>query len=182
MALCSSPVSWAATRSQSLLGHGVLSPLQLSRQSCQCGAVSPSRGYLCYGFPLYSQEYTLPLSCSFHPNNLPATRKHSGSTAFHKFCCQLFHLSLHKILSPLKPHMTVPHITCCADGHFHQVIYGLGPYITDYPEQALLTSIIQNWCPQHILPRNPYCIYIFIKLACLSVCLKPYLHMVTLGS
>ena len=42
--------------------------------------------------------------------------------------------------------MTVPRITRCADGHYRHVIYGLGPYIADYPEQALLACIVQNWC------------------------------------
>ncbi|KAJ6587732.1 hypothetical protein B0H10DRAFT_1831537, partial [Mycena sp. CBHHK59/15] len=32
------------------------------------------------------------------------------------------------------------------DSHFPRAIYGLGPYITDYPEQALLACIVQNWC------------------------------------
>jgi hypothetical protein len=30
------------------------------------------------------------------------------------------------------------------------VIYGLGPYIADYPEQALLACIVQNWCPKYV--------------------------------
>ncbi|KAJ6622831.1 hypothetical protein B0H10DRAFT_1944422 [Mycena sp. CBHHK59/15] len=51
-----------------------------------------------------------------------ATHNHSGSTAFRKFCRQLFHSSLHKILSPLKPHMTVPRVTRCGDGHFRRII------------------------------------------------------------
>jgi Plavaka transposase len=34
--------------------------------------------------------------------------------------------------------MTQPEIVHCADGYFQRVIYGLGPYIADYPEQALL--------------------------------------------
>ncbi|KAJ6600741.1 hypothetical protein B0H10DRAFT_1923835 [Mycena sp. CBHHK59/15] len=82
------------------------------------------------------------------------TRNHSGSTAFRKFRRQLFHSSLHKILSPLKPHMTVPRVTRCADGHFRRAIYGLGPYIADYPEQALLTCIVQNWCPRCLAPMT----------------------------
>ncbi|KAJ6595383.1 hypothetical protein B0H10DRAFT_2179268 [Mycena sp. CBHHK59/15] len=82
------------------------------------------------------------------------TRDHSGSTAFRKFRCQLFHSSLHHILSPLKPHMTVPRVTRCADGHFRRVIYRLGPYIADYPEQALLTSIVQGWCPRCLSPAT----------------------------
>src|ERR1700735_5252092 len=44
--------------------------------------------------------------------------------------------------------MTEPCITRCADGHSRRVIYGLGPYIADYPEQALLACIVQNWCPK----------------------------------
>ncbi|KAL6310202.1 hypothetical protein BKA93DRAFT_814481 [Sparassis latifolia] len=39
-------------------------------------------------------------------------------------------------------------VTRCADGHFRRVIYGLGPYIADYPEQALLACIVQGWCPK----------------------------------
>ncbi|KAJ7687658.1 hypothetical protein B0H17DRAFT_1069770 [Mycena rosella] len=83
-----------------------------------------------------------------------ATRDYSGSAAFRKFRRQLFHSSLNRILQPLKPHMTVPRVTRCADGHFRRVIYGLGPYIADYPEQALLTSIVQGWCPVCLSPPD----------------------------
>ncbi|OBZ65942.1 hypothetical protein A0H81_14159 [Grifola frondosa] len=44
--------------------------------------------------------------------------------------------------------MSTPKITRCADGHFRRVIYGLGPYIADYPEQALLACVVQGWCPK----------------------------------
>jgi hypothetical protein len=44
--------------------------------------------------------------------------------------------------------MTTPEVTRCPDGHFRRVIYGLGPYIADYPEQALLACIVQGWCPR----------------------------------
>jgi len=37
------------------------------------------------------------------------------------------------------------------DGHFRRVIYGLGPYIADYPEQVFLSGIVQNWCPKYVL-------------------------------
>ncbi|KAJ6617648.1 hypothetical protein B0H10DRAFT_1948157 [Mycena sp. CBHHK59/15] len=77
---------------------------------------------------------------------LKTTHDPSGSMALCKFHQQLFRSSLHKILSPLKPHMTIPCITHCTDGHCCQAIYGLGPYIADYPEQALLACIVQNWC------------------------------------
>lgn len=42
--------------------------------------------------------------------------------------------------------MDKPQITLCADGYYRRVIYGLGPYIADYPEQALLLCIVQGWC------------------------------------
>jgi hypothetical protein len=45
--------------------------------------------------------------------------------------------------------MTVPRITRCCDGHFRRIVYGLGPYIADYPEQALLACVVQNWCPKY---------------------------------
>lgn len=32
------------------------------------------------------------------------------------------------------------------DGYYRRTIYGLGPYIADYPEQCLLGCIVQNWC------------------------------------
>ncbi|KIM54141.1 hypothetical protein SCLCIDRAFT_137404 [Scleroderma citrinum Foug A] len=51
------------------------------------------------------------------------------------------------MLDSLKPHITKPVVTLCPDGHFHHIIYGLGPYITDYPKQVLLTCVVQVWCP-----------------------------------
>ena len=46
--------------------------------------------------------------------------------------------------------MTTPEIIRFADGHFRRVIYGLGPYIADYPEQALLACIVQGWCAKYV--------------------------------
>jgi hypothetical protein len=53
-------------------------------------------------------------------------------------------------MTPLLPHMSVPRVTRCADGHFRRAIYGLGPYIADYPEQALLACIVSGWCPRYV--------------------------------
>ncbi|KAI9432824.1 hypothetical protein H4582DRAFT_2061412 [Lactarius indigo] len=39
-------------------------------------------------------------------------------------------------------------ITRCGDGYFRRVIYGLGPYIADYPEQTLLAGVVSGWCPK----------------------------------
>ena len=55
-------------------------------------------------------------------------------------------MSLAKILTPHKTAMEIPEVTQFPDGHFHQAIYSLGPYIADYPKQALLACIVQGWC------------------------------------
>jgi hypothetical protein len=64
------------------------------------------------------------------------------------FCRQLYHICLDLIFAPLKAHAMKPKIMKCPDGHFRQVIFGLGPYIADYPEQVWLTGIVSNWCPK----------------------------------
>lgn len=46
--------------------------------------------------------------------------------------------------------MTTPEITLCPDGHFRRAIYGIGPYIADYPEQVLLSCVVQGWCPRYL--------------------------------
>jgi hypothetical protein len=75
-------------------------------------------------------------------------REYTDKANFRKFQRQLFHSSLEAILLQLRPHMSKPQVTMCADGQYQGVIYGLGPYIADYPEQALLACIVQNWCPK----------------------------------
>ncbi|KAJ7113623.1 hypothetical protein C8R44DRAFT_741205 [Mycena epipterygia] len=82
------------------------------------------------------------------------TRRYAASNEFRKFRRQLFHSSIRRILEPLRSHMTKPRITRCADGHFRRTIYGLGPYIADYPEQALLTCIVQGYCPRCLSPLH----------------------------
>lgn len=52
--------------------------------------------------------------------------------------------------------MKQPEIVRCADGHFRKVIWGLGPYIADYPEQVLLACIVTNWCPRWVLLKIEY--------------------------
>jgi len=79
---------------------------------------------------------------------LLADHKHQNDADFRKFCCQLLHSALEKILEALKPFMMEAEVVCYPDGHFQRVIYGLGPYIADYPEQALLSCIVQGWCPR----------------------------------
>ncbi|KAF8168552.1 hypothetical protein B0H34DRAFT_855228 [Crassisporium funariophilum] len=80
---------------------------------------------------------------------IPKTdREEQDSAEFRKFRRQLFHSSLTHILSPLKPWMEKPRVTLCGDGYYRRVIYSLGPYIADYPEQCLLACIVSGWCPR----------------------------------
>lgn len=53
--------------------------------------------------------------------------------------------------------MTKPDLIKCADGHYRKAIYGLGPYIADYPEQVLLAGIVSGWCVRciHFPPSVP---------------------------
>ncbi|KAF8488275.1 hypothetical protein F5888DRAFT_1796370 [Russula emetica] len=80
---------------------------------------------------------------------IPKTdKRYSDDVSFRKFRRQLFHKSLATILESLKAGMTTPEVMRCPDGHFRRVIFGLGPYIADYPEQVLLACIVQGWCPK----------------------------------
>ncbi|KAH9996959.1 hypothetical protein BJV74DRAFT_877360 [Russula compacta] len=76
------------------------------------------------------------------------TKKHRKTAKFQTFCRQLYHLSLARVFEPLKLGMSTPEVVKCPDGHFRCAIYGLGPYIADYPEQVWLAAIVQGWCPK----------------------------------
>ncbi|KDQ50016.1 hypothetical protein JAAARDRAFT_211946 [Jaapia argillacea MUCL 33604] len=80
---------------------------------------------------------------------IPKTsKKHRRKPAYQKFCRQMYHACLARVFHPLKNWMTTLEVVCCADGHFRCAIYGLGPYIADYPEQVWLCGIVQGWCPK----------------------------------
>ncbi|KAJ7484587.1 hypothetical protein FB451DRAFT_1337996 [Mycena latifolia] len=82
--------------------------------------------------------------------SIPKTsKKHRTKPAFQKFCRQMYHTSLALIYQLLKPFMASLEVVRCPDGHWRRVIYGIGPYITDYPEQVWLAAVVQNWCPKY---------------------------------
>ncbi|KAG1897029.1 uncharacterized protein F5891DRAFT_1130081 [Suillus fuscotomentosus] len=81
-------------------------------------------------------------------------REHQNDQEFRDFRRHLFHRSLEAILSSLRPAMTTPEVTLCPDGHYCRTIYGLRPYIADYPEQCLLSCIVQGWCPRCTASRK----------------------------
>ncbi|KAL0062999.1 hypothetical protein AAF712_010130 [Marasmius tenuissimus] len=78
---------------------------------------------------------------------IPKTsKKHREKPEFRSFCRQLYHACLARIYKPLRTGMTAPDIVKCPDGHFRRAVYGIGPYIADYPEQVWLAGIVQGWC------------------------------------
>lgn len=97
-----------------------------------------------------SMYLVIPLFSNSHVCCL-ANYEYGNDVKLRKFRRQLLHSSLAKILESLKPGMTTPEVVRFPDGHFRRVIYGLGPYIADYPEQALLACIVQSWCPKYVL-------------------------------
>ncbi|KAI0074316.1 hypothetical protein K474DRAFT_1677225 [Panus rudis PR-1116 ss-1] len=81
-------------------------------------------------------------------------RKHDNDKTFRTFRRQLFHSSISAIFQTVKPYMSEPDIVICPDGYYRRAIYGFGPYIADYPEQVLLTLVVQGWCPRCLAPHN----------------------------
>ena len=66
------------------------------------------------------------------------------------FCFdKFFEKRNNQILQSLQPYMEKPEVVRYGDGHYRRTIYGLGPYIADYPEQVLLACIVQGWCPRY---------------------------------
>ena len=80
-------------------------------------------------------------------------KKYKDDASYRKFCWQLLHTSLAKILDPLKPGMTTPEVARCPNGHYWRVIYGLSPYIANYPEQQSTSSFFQIISPSHLFLR-----------------------------
>ena len=76
-------------------------------------------------------------------------RKDTDTEEFRSFKRTLTHDAIANILLPIKPFTTTPDIVRCADQHFRRVLYGLGPHISDYPEQAMVSWILMNWCPTY---------------------------------
>ncbi|KAF9778110.1 hypothetical protein BJ322DRAFT_1014885 [Thelephora terrestris] len=74
-------------------------------------------------------------------------RKDTDTEEFWWFKRDLTHRSIATILLPLRPFMKTPNIVLCPDQYFRQALYGLGPHIADYLEQATLAWILFGWCP-----------------------------------
>ncbi|KAF6746939.1 hypothetical protein DFP72DRAFT_1150192, partial [Ephemerocybe angulata] len=49
---------------------------------------------------------------------------------------------------------TKPKVTKCGDGHWRRVVYAIGPYIADYPEQCVLACVVSGWCARCTAPAS----------------------------
>ena len=87
-----------------------------------------------------------PSETCFCPFFISANKTQSGTIEFRQFRRKLFHTSLSLILESLRSGERKPEVFRCPDGHYRRVIWGIGPYIADYPEQVLLTCVVQGWC------------------------------------
>jgi hypothetical protein len=80
-----------------------------------------------------------------HSHKLTGARKDTDNKNFRDFRRQLFHGSLTVIHKPLERFMHDWDVIWCSDHHFRRAIYGLGPYIADYPEQTAAAGTVYNW-------------------------------------
>jgi hypothetical protein len=82
---------------------------------------------------------------------LLADKQHADSVEFRRFRRNLFHGSLSRIIQRLRLGMNKFEVLRYGDGYYRRTIYGLSPYIADYPEQVLLACVVQGWCPRYDL-------------------------------
>jgi hypothetical protein len=79
-----------------------------------------------------------------------ASRDADNDNDFRNFRKQLYHAQIAKVLEPLRRYMTEPLLMRCPDGYYRRVIFELGPFIADYPEQVYLAGVVQGWCPKYV--------------------------------
>jgi hypothetical protein len=90
--------------------------------------------------------WLLPIS-----DYITAVNKHQQKRPEYQcFVCQMYHMCLTQIFTPLRLGMTFLKVVRCPDSHFQRAIYSLGLYIADYPEQVWLAGIFQGWCPKYV--------------------------------
>ncbi|KAG7085821.1 hypothetical protein E1B28_003359 [Marasmius oreades] len=87
---------------------------------------------------------------------IPKTsKKHRKTIEYQRFSRQLYHACLTLMYEPLRSGMERPEVLLCADGHYRKAVYGIGPYIADYPEQVWLSGIVSGWCPKGRCDAQP---------------------------
>lgn len=98
--------------------------------------------------PIPKSALLLFSGCVYGSDSTAATKRQRKTVAYQKFVRQMYHACLARVFEPLKAGMTTAEVVRCPDGHLRRAIYGLGPYIADYPEQVWLACIVQGWCPK----------------------------------
>ena len=82
--------------------------------------------------------------------HMAGARKDTDTEEFQQFKRTLLHEAIANILLPLKPFVSTPNVVRCPDQYFRCVLYGLGPHISDYPEQVTISWILTNWCSTYV--------------------------------
>lgn len=80
--------------------------------------------------------------------NYAASRKYDNDVSFRNFKQRVYHASLEAVFQTMENEMMTPTVLRCPDGHYRRVIFGLGAYIADYPEQVTLSGVVSDWCPK----------------------------------
>lgn len=60
----------------------------------------------------------------------------------------------------------------CPDGHWRRVIFSVGPFIADYPEQVYLTVIVSLWCSKSV-DRSKLAVHVCRSLTITPRCFSP---------
>jgi hypothetical protein len=94
---------------------------------------------------------------------LAGARKDIDNETFRDFRRRLFHGSLSTILQSVEPFMKEWDIVQCSDHHFRRAIYGLGPYIADYPEQTAASGVVYGWCATYVPFKFDTTIYLVCR-------------------
>jgi hypothetical protein len=131
-------------------GQNEYHPLYLSIGNVHNQVRRAQRGALVLiGFLAIPKSGSTPCYPGLVANASIAGQEAIDTDTYRHFKKQLFHTSLTYIFQRLEPYMSQPEVVKCADGHFRKAIYGLGPYIADYPEQVLLAGIVTGWCVKY---------------------------------
>jgi len=132
-------------------GHQEYHPVYVPRQPREYGSMRSWKWLAPCRIPSNTKKYGFSLLFYIFAYRLgydTASKKHRKKAKFQAFCQQMYHACLARIFAPLRDGMVTPEVVKCPDGHFRRAVYGLGPYIADYPEQVWLAAVIQGWCPK----------------------------------
>jgi hypothetical protein len=144
--LAATKLQFLSQLAKSSIGHSMV---QLATSTTMSGEAMVQGLFLLpfYQFQKVSCTFKCRLSMrSSSSSFFLAEKEHASSVAFRVFRRKLFHTSISLILQSLRPGETIPEVYRCPDQHYRRVIWGIGPYIADYPEQVLLACIVQDWC------------------------------------